>query len=149
MSAEQMRKAMNTLVEAASADEKPKSVIENIATLRRHAPLCARYYFNKGYLTFMDMMDNPKPQLELYRKESKREITNLVNLLSGMKPDDRYTGKEHYLRIGYEARGFSNGNIVLVWLKDKQESLFIFARDKDTLMSVRDFLKHFNIIRYN
>jgi hypothetical protein len=136
---------LNTTVLA--EEQKKLSVKEYIEWLFKHTPAKARYDFNKGFLMFQDIMDNPSDALSRYRKESQRETTQLVEILKGMKPDPRYTDKEHYLRIGFESRGYSNGDLVLIWLKDKKENLIICARSNDVIVRVRDFLKHFHIIQ--
>lgn len=143
MSASEIRKTIEVINEV----EKKLSVREYIEWLFKHTPVKARYDFNKGYLMFQDIMDDPRSALEKYRKEIGRPIDHLVNSLKGMQADARYTDKEHYLRIGFESRGYSNGDLVLIWLKDKKENLIICARDNNTVADVRDFLKHFNIIR--
>lgn len=152
--ANEIRKTLEILNEAAPSKKIPqagvdqnKNVRVNIETLGRQAPSRGRYDFNKGFLTFQDILDDPNPFIGKYRKESQQDTSNLARYIGGMKPNDKLTDKEKYLRDGYEARGFDNGRNYLVWWKDKKESLLIFASSKDDHMQIRDFLKFFNVIR--
>ncbi|MNK64643.1 hypothetical protein D3C87_838910 [compost metagenome] len=148
--ANEMRKALEIVNEAqvpqAGVDQN-KNVRVAIETLGREAPSRGRYDFNKGFLTFQDILDDPNPFIGKYRKESQQDTSNLAQYIGNMKPNAKLTDKEKYLRDGYESRGFSNGRNYLVWYKDKKESLFIFASSKDDHMQIRDFLKFFNVIR--
>lgn len=149
--ASEIRKAMD-LVEMgkpASNAVRPvdKNVQVNIQTLAREVKNKGRYRFNKGFLTFQDILDQPKPFLEKYRKESKQDTSKLTGYLAGFKADPKYTDKEHYLRHGWEARGFSNNQVVLVWFKEKTEDLMIFAHSNDAVVEIRDFLRFFNVIQ--
>lgn len=152
--ASDIRKNLDLVAEAGRPAQSPngadrgKNVKVNLETLAREVPQGskAKYDFNRGFLTFQDIMDDPRSFLEKYRKESQRETNNLVNYMSGMKPNPKYTDKEKYLRDGYESRGFSNGSVILVWWKEKRENLFIFTSSKDALVEVRDFLKFFRVI---
>ena len=152
--ADEMRRTLDALNEAAqpklTAEGKPvggKNVMVNINTLSRQIPHRGRYYFNKGFLAFQDIIDNPAEAVQLYRKNKAVDTVALLDVLKGLKPDERFTDKEHYLRLGFEARGFSNDQLYLIWFKDKVESLLIFAKSQDRLVDVRDFLKAMNIIR--
>jgi hypothetical protein len=91
-------------------------------------------------------MDDPTQYVQKYRKESQADTSNLVTYLSSMKKDSRYTDKQHYLRQGWEARGYTNGQIILIWFKEKQENLMIFARHNQAIGELRDFFKFFGII---
>lgn len=154
--ATEIRKSLEVINEAVSvaakgsakaAPAQARNVKVNLETLARQSQAKARYDFNKSFLTFRDILDDPRVFLEKYRKETQKDTSVLVQLMMGMKEDPKYTDKEKYLRIGYESKGFSNGKIVLVWWKEKSENLFIFAHSKGDLMDVRDFLKFFSVIR--
>lgn len=149
MSASEIRKTMDVMAEApaAPAQKVEKNVKVNLETLARSTPSKGKYNFNKGFLTFQDMMDDPNPFLTKYRKEKAVDTTKLITYLSGMKPLEKYTDKSHYLRIGYEARGFGNSNTILVWWKEKSENLLIFTGSKDAHVEIRDFLQFFRIIQ--
>lgn len=154
--AEQIRKTLEVLNEATAvvakgsakaAPSQAQNVKVNLETLARQSQARAKYDFNKSFLTFRDILDDPRVFLEKYRRETQKDTSKLVELMSGLKEDPKYTDKEKYLRIGYEAKGFSNGKIVLVWWKEKTESLFMFSHSKGDLMDVRDFLKFYSVIR--
>lgn len=146
--ANEIRKTLEIVEQAVKVGEdKGKDVKVNIETLARQAPSKGKYDFNKGFLTFQDLMDDPRPFLEKYRKESKRDTSALTGYLAGMKADPKFTDKEKYLRQGYEARGFSNGRTYLVWWKEKKENLIIFTISKEAHVEIRDFLKFFRIIQ--
>jgi hypothetical protein len=151
--AEQIRKAMDLVEAPAKSDQKPaeKNVKVNLETLIRDRRFIkGRYNFNKGFLTFQDIIDNPNPFIEKYRKEAQKDTSNLVTVMSGFKADPKFTDKEKYLRQGWESRGFSNNhNSMLIWFKDNKESLIIFAPSKDLLQEMRDFFLFFNVIRTN
>lgn len=126
--------------------DKGKYVKINIETLARGTPHRGKYFFNKGFMTFSDIINNPKPYVEKYRKESKTDTSRLITIINGLKVNPKFTDKEHYFRVGYEARGFSNSYLTLVWFKEKQEDLIIFAQTKEDLMLIRDFLKFYRVI---
>ena len=153
MSANDLRKTMDLLNEAAPVEKATKpntnNVKVNLETLARSAGSKGRYNFNKGFLTFQDVLDGPSPFITQYRKTRVVDATRLMTLLDGMQPQEKYTDKSHYLRVGYEARGFSNGKVVLVWFKEKGESLIIFTQNKQDHMDVRDFLEFCQVIRSN
>jgi len=141
---------MGKSVSAQNGADKNKDVKVNLETLARQVPQgCkAMYPFNKGFLTFQDIMDDPRPFIEKYRKESGvTDTTNLLELMKGFKPENKFTQKEKYLRAGYESRGFANAHMVLVWWKEKAEQLIMFAKSKENLVEVREFLKFYRVIR--
>jgi hypothetical protein len=154
--ANEIRKSLEVIAEATAvvakgatkgAPGQVQNVKVNLETLARQSQAKAKYDFNKSFLTFRDIMDDPRVFVEKYRKETQKDTSRLVDLINGMKEDPKYTDKEKYLRIGYESKGFSNGRLVLVWWKEKAENLFIFTHSKNDLMDVRDFLKFFSVIR--
>lgn len=148
--AEQLRAAMDIVESTNEASKKPieKNVKVNIETMLRDSRFSqARYLFNKGFLTFQDLLDNPEPFIEKYRKDKAVDTSSLVGYMSGFKADPKFTDKQHYLRQGWEARGFTNDSTALIWYKEKQENLLIFARGKQALQEIRDFLIFYNIIR--
>lgn len=149
--ASEIRKTIELVAEAGNVAkvgvDQHKNVVVNIETLARETNAKGKYDFNKGFLTFRDIIDAPASFIEKYRKESRKDTSRLVDYLKNLQVDAKFTDKEKYLREGYEARGYSNGKLILVWWKDKKESLFIFAPNNTVLSEVRDFMKFFGIIR--
>lgn len=148
--ADQIRKNLSLFEAQAPTkpeSKKSKDIKTTLSTLRRQFPSTARYDFGSSWTNFESVLKDIPGHVNAFRRKAEFDAQKLQKLLDGIRKDERLTDKEHYLREGYESRGFSNRQVVLCWFKEKGEHLFVFAPDNDSVALIRDFLRHFGCIR--
>ena len=149
-----LRKILNIINESTTpmreAPEKApiqKDVKNSLNVLSRQYGQKGRYVINAGYKNLDGVLKSLRQFVSKYTIATKKDVSNLVTAFRGLQKNDRLTDKEHYLRQGFESIGFTSPEITLVWFKDDDEYLYIFAKNNETVMDIRDFFQYFKVIK--
>lgn len=124
------------------------SIKDTLIKLSKTMPYYGKYTMNTGWFSIEDAVQNYKN----FDNKSNKMIINMHALdaaLNSMKNDPSLDDKEIYLRGGYDSRGMSNLNTVIVLYHDKEKGtfLYIFNSNKNNHVAVREYFKALNYIK--